>query len=278
MNKIGYQYYANIAGYDLDTYVEYKVQANDTVGNWATSTIDAYTVVDTISPTISLLTEVSDTGQNVVVPIEAEITDAGEVKQVLLSYSLDTGVTFANQSMSNTTSTWTGSIPMGLVGESVHFSIYAEDQSGNWTIPPMYSYLVNDVIAPKVNFTIISYSVNQTDMLHIEVEITDDSDLLSVVMRFTVDDWQNESELLLSSKDGVWVAEIQVIDAAMTMQYQIVVEDTAHNVYESPLMFYTLVHKTDQISPLNTALVATGSAGIGVVAILLLLYLKKRNG
>ncbi len=278
MNKIGYQYYANIAGYDLDTYVEYKVQANDTVGNWATSTIDAYTVVDTGSPTISLLTEVSDTGQNVVVPIEAEITDAGGVKQVLLSYSLDSGVTFANQSMSNTTSTWTGLIPMGLVGESVHFSIYAEDQSGNWAISPMYSYLVNDVIAPKVNFTIISYSVNQTDMLHIEVEITDDSDLLSVVMRFTVDNWQNESELVLSSQEGVWVAEIQIIDSAMTLQYQIVVEDTAHNVYESPVMFYTLVHRTDQISPLTTALVATGSAGIGVVAVLLLLYLKKRNG
>ncbi|MGY5859743.1 MAG: FG-GAP-like repeat-containing protein [Candidatus Thorarchaeota archaeon] len=277
MNSEGYLYSAFIPGHDLGTFIEYKVQANDTVGNWGISPIDAYSVVDCVEPTISLLTELSDAGQNEVVPIEVEVADPGGVKQVLLCYSLDSGLTFTNRSMGNVSGIWSSSIPMGVVGESVYFSIYAEDQSGNWELSQLYSYQIIDVLAPNVLIIITSNNSNQTETLGVEVEVTDDSDILSVVMRYTVDNWKNESELALDFQDGVWVIQIGFVDSTMTLQYRIVVEDAAHNIYESGIMFYTIVHTPYQAPPLDLALVAVSSGGIGVAIILIILFVRRKQ-
>jgi len=278
MNKVGYLYSAFIPGQDFGTFAEYRVQANDTVGNWGVSQIEAYTVIDCIGPIISIQTELSIQGQNVVVPIEVSVTDPGGVNQVLLCYSLDSGNTFTNISMGNVSGIWSASIPMGIVGESVYFSIYAEDQSGNWEISQLYSYQIIDVLAPNVLISITSDSSNQTETLTVEIEVTDDSEILSVLIRYTIDDWNNESELALDFQDGVWKIEIGFVDSNMILQYRIVVEDTAHNIYESGIMFYTIVHSPYQAPPLDFALVTVVSGGIGVTAILIILYLRRRTG
>jgi len=275
MNKEGYVYTAYIIGQGIGTFVEYRVQANDTVGNWGISQIEAYSVIDHIGPIISLQTELSAQGQNVVVLIEVGVVDPGGVNQVLLCYSLNSGATFTNISMGNVSGTWSASIPMGLVGESVFFSIYAEDQSRNWEISQLYSYQIIDVLAPNVHISITS---NQTDTLTVELEMTDDSEILSVLIKYTTDDWGNESELALHFQDGVWVAQLQFNYSSMNLQYRIVAEDTAHNIYESGIMFYTIVHSYNQTSPLDLALVAVTSGGIGVAAILIILYLRRRTG
>jgi len=278
MNKVGYLYSAFILGQDFGTFVEYRVQANDTVGNWGVSQIEAYTVIDCIGPIISLQTELSTQGQNVVVPIEVGVADPGGVNQVLLCYSLNSESTFTNISMGNVSGTWSASIPMGLVGESVYFSIYAEDQSGNWEISQLYSYEIIDVLAPNVLISVTSDSSNETKTLKVEVEVTDDSEILSVLMRFTIDDWGNESELVLDFQDGVWSITIGFVDSAITLQYRIVVEDTAHNIYESAIMFYTIVYTPYQAPPLDVVLVIATSGGIGITAILIILYLRRRTG
>ena len=167
---------------------------------------------------------------------------------------------------------------MGVVGESVYFSIYAEDQSGNWEISQLYSYQIIDVLAPNVQISITTDSSNQTETLTVKVEITDDSEILSVLMRYTVDNWGNESELTLDFQDGVWKIQIGFVDSAMTLQYRIVVEDAAHNIYESGIMFYTIVHSFYQTPPLDLALVAVTSGGIGVTIILIILYVRKKQG
>ncbi|MHA1390595.1 MAG: hypothetical protein ACTSR9_19460, partial [Candidatus Thorarchaeota archaeon] len=149
-------------------------------------------------------TELSTQGQNVAVPIEVGVTDPGGVNQVLLCYSLNSGFIFTNISMSNISGIWSSSIPMGLVGESVYFSIYAEDQSGNWEKSQSYSYQIIDVLIPNVLISITSDSSNETETLKVEVEVNDDSEILSVLMRYTVDDWGNESELALNFQDRVW--------------------------------------------------------------------------
>ena len=277
MNEAGFLYSAFIPGQDFGTFVEYRVQANDTVGNWGVSQVEAYTVIDGIGPIISLQTELSTQGQNVVVPIEVGVTDLGGVNQVLLCYSLDSGFTFTNISMGNVSGIWSASIPMGIVGESVYFSIYAEDQSGNWKNSQLYSYQIIDVLAPNVLISITSDSSNETKTLKVEVEVTDDSEILSVLMRFTIDDWGNESELVLDFQDGVWEIQIWFVDSALTLQYRIMVEDTAHNIYESGIMFYTIVHTPYQAPPLDFALVGVTSGGIGVAAILILLYVRKKR-
>jgi len=277
MNKVGDLYSAFIQGQDFGYFVEYRVQAYDSVGNWDVSQIEAYTVTDCVSPIISLQTELSTQGQNVVVPIEVDVADAGGVKQVLLCYSLDSGTTFTNRSMDNILGIWSASIPMGVVGESVYLSIYAEDQSGNWEISQLYSYQIIDVLAPNVQISITTDSSNQTETLTVKVEITDDSEILSVLMRYTVDNWGNESELTLDFQDGVWEIQIGFVDSAMTLQYRIVVEDVAHNIYESGTMFYTIVHSLYQASPLDFTLVAVTSGGIGVAIILIILYVRKKQ-
>lgn len=278
MNKIGYLYFAFIPEQDFGTYVEYRVQANDTVGNWGISQIDSYTVIDCVGPIISLQTELSTQGQNVVVPIAVGVVDPGGVNQVLLCYSLNSGSTFTNISMGNISGTWSASIPMGSVGESVYFSIYAVDQSGNWEKSQLYSYQILDVLAPIVDISITSNSSNQTDTLIVELEITDDSEVLSALMRYTTDDWGNESELALTYQDGIWTVQLGIVDSEVTLQYRIVVEDSAHNIYESGIMFYTIVHSYYQTPPLDLALIAVTSGGVGVAAILIILYLRRRPG
>ncbi len=279
MNKEGHLYSASISGQDLGIFVEYRVQANDTVGNWGISSVEAYTVIDCVNPTISLLTELTDTGQNEVVEIQVEVDDSGGVKQVLLCYSLDSGITFTNTSMGNVSGVWTASIPLGIVGESVYFSIYAEDQAGNWENSQLYTYLIIDVLSPNVIITITPLSSNQTEALKVEVEISDDSEILNVQMRYSVDNWANESELSLELQDGVWAIQIEIIGTAVTIQYQIVVEDSAHNIYESGIMFYTLVQSPYQggALDLNSALVAITSGGIGVASVLIILFLRRRQ-
>ncbi|MHA1423317.1 MAG: LamG-like jellyroll fold domain-containing protein [Candidatus Thorarchaeota archaeon] len=278
MNKVGYLYSALIPEQDFGTFVEYRVQANDTVGNWGVSQIEAYTVIDCTGPIISLQTELSTQGQNVAVPIEVGVTDPGGVNQVLLCYSLNSGFIFTNISMSNISGIWSSSIPMGLVGESVYFSIYAEDQSGNWEKSQSYSYQIIDVLIPNVLISITSDSSNETETLKVEVEVNDDSEILSVLMRYTVDDWGNESELALNFQDRVWSITIGFVDSAMTLQYRIVVEDIAHNIYESGIMFYTIVHTPYQAPHLDVVLVIATSCGIGIAAILIILYLRRRTG
>ncbi len=279
MNKEGHLYSASISGQDLGIFVEYRVQANDTVGNWGISSVEAYTVIDCVNPTISLLTELTDTGQNEVVEIQVEVDDSGGVKQVLLCYSLDSGITFTNTSMGNVSGVWTASIPLGIVGESVYFSIYAEDQAGNWENSQLYTYLIIDVLSPNVIITITPLSSNQTEALKVEVEISDDSEILNVQMRYSVDNWANESELSLELQDGVWAIQIEIIGTAVTIQYQIVVEDSAHNIYESGIIFYTLVQSPypDSALALNSALVVITSGGIGVAAVLIILFLRRRQ-
>ncbi|MCK4566603.1 MAG: hypothetical protein KAU48_04760, partial [Candidatus Thorarchaeota archaeon] len=59
----------------------------------------------------------------------------------------------------------------------------------------------------------------------------------------------------------------------------IVVEDSAHNIYESGIMFYTLVQSPypDSALALNSALVAITSGGIGVASVLIILFLRRRQ-
>jgi len=167
---------------------------------------------------------------------------------------------------------------MGFVGESVYFSIYAVDQSGNWEKSQSYSYQIVDVLAPNVDISLTSHSSNQTDTLIVELEISDDSEILSALMKYTTDDWGNESELSLTYHDGLWTAQLGIVDSEVTLQYRIVVEDSAHNIYESGIMFYSIVHSYYQTSPLDLVLVAISSGGVGVAAILIILYLRRRPG
>jgi hypothetical protein len=278
MTKISSLYFAYILGQEFGTYVEYKVSANDTVGNWGLSQLETYTVMDFSGPSIVLLTERSSAGQNEVVPVEVDVSDSGGVNQVLLCYSLNSGETYVNISMGQHSGHWSASIPMGIVGESVYYSIYAEDQSGNWELSQLYSYQIIDVIAPNIHITITYDNSNQTETLAVVVEVIDDSEILSVLMRYTIDDWANESEFALDFQDGVWAIQIGFVDSAMTLQYRIVVEDTAHNIYESGIMFYTIVHSPYQAPPLDFALVVATSGGIGVVIIFIILYVRKKQG
>jgi hypothetical protein len=273
MIKISYLYFAHIAGQDFGTYVEYRVSANDTVGNWGISQIETYTVMDFSGPSISLLTDRSSAGQNEVVPIEVDVSDSGGVNQVLLCYSLNSGGTYTNISMGQHSGHWSASIPMGVVGEWIYFRIFAEDQAGNWGSSQMHIYQIVDVIAPNVIISIKPLRSGQSGIFRIQVEVTDDSDILSLQMRYSIDDWMNESVLLLEQHDGIWTGELLLQSSNITVQFRIVVEDIAHNVYESCIMMYALVQVPSLFDP-ATVIVASG--GIGLAVVLLIVYLRKR--
>ncbi len=273
MMKISYLYFAHISGQDFDTHVEYRVSANDTVGNWGFSEIMSYTVMDLSGPSISMITEIASAGQDQVVPIEVDVSDAGGVKQVILSYSLDSGETYTNISMGQYNGHWSNSIPRGSVGEWVYYGIFAEDQAGNWGISQWYIYQIIDVIAPKLTITVTPQSSGQAGIFMIQVEVKDDSDLLSLQIRYSVDNWMNESILSLERLNGVWTGEIQLQSPSIIVQYRIVVEDASHNIYESCIMMLALIQTPPSFDP---APVMVASGGIGIAAILLVLYLRKR--
>ena len=145
--------------YDWDTTkladgsYEVKLLVKDRAGNvYSTRVI---VTVDNTEPTIgepSISPEAPTEGDTVIVKVN--VTDAlSGLREVILSYSTDGGITWTNITMTlGPEGYYTATIPGQPAGTTVSYKIYACDIAGNWARSPTYSYTVKAKPTPITTY------------------------------------------------------------------------------------------------------------------------------
>jgi hypothetical protein len=108
---------------------------------WVGSVLEQ--TVDTIAPSIGSISQSPtnpDSSDSVTVSVE--VTDAGGVSQVILSYSTDGGTSWSNHTMTPANGNYEYEIPAQPEDTSVQYKIFAVDSSGNWAVSSTISYQV----------------------------------------------------------------------------------------------------------------------------------------
>lgn len=164
MNRYGDVFNATIPTQPFDTTVQYKVHANDTVGNWTESDTYFYTIVDLVAPEV--VVELNPTCPYPYVPFDvtradepvcvtANVTEpvnASGVAQVLLSYRVGGGAWWnTTMTYNETSSLWTTIIPGQLGNTTIEFSITAYDHAENTITTSIRSYSVKSLIIGDLN-------------------------------------------------------------------------------------------------------------------------------
>jgi len=156
MTKVDDTFNATIPHQPYGTLVQYMVYANDTNGNWYTSSTHSYTASDTFPPEI---VEVNWTPEepsaNDTVKVAANITepaDANGVSRVLFSFR-DCFGQWWNTTMTydGVSALWSVIIPQQPHNTTVQFQIAAYDKAGNMAIRENDAYTV----VPEFSSTII---------------------------------------------------------------------------------------------------------------------------
>ncbi len=122
---------------DEGTNVTYKAYANDSLGNWATSSVYSYITerFDQEGPVITLWYSPDEPDPGDEIMVYAAVGDPSDVAEVYLSVSYD-GNTWTNQSMTydEETTIYMKSIGSLLIGQTVYLKVYASDTLGNWAV------------------------------------------------------------------------------------------------------------------------------------------------
>ncbi|NWG11310.1 hypothetical protein HXY33_06160 [Candidatus Bathyarchaeota archaeon] len=156
MNKFDYVFNATIPSQPHGTFVQYRIYANDTNGNWVISSTHSYVVSDTIPPEI---VEISWTpeepSQDDTVKVAANISepvDGSGVDKVLFSFK-DSFGQWWNTTMTydDASGLWNVIIPQQPHNTTVQFYIIAYDNVGNTAVGEHYFY----AILPEFSFTTI---------------------------------------------------------------------------------------------------------------------------
>jgi len=107
-----------------------------------------YRLLDVTPPAIgtpSMSPEQPVEGEDVEISVNVTDTTSGVIK-VILSYSIDEGITWINTTMTNVSNnTYKAIIPAQAAGTTVLYKIYACDKAGNWAKSPEYSYTVKSI-------------------------------------------------------------------------------------------------------------------------------------
>ncbi len=208
----------------IDTLVFYRVYSNDTYGNWNVSVTFNYTVRDGEGPTLTIIHTPINPDDTMSVVVNVSATDPSGVNQVILSYSLDGGVSWTNVSMTLNVN-WTAEISPNSAGTNVTYKIYAEDNEGNWAVSSLYYYLIVDNTPPTIeNIAYEPVVPNDHEPVTILVNATDTSGISQAILSYSIDggaSWANITMILNAS----WTADIPTQSAGVQVLFKIYMED-----------------------------------------------------
>jgi parallel beta-helix repeat protein len=214
------------------TDVDYRVSASDSLGNWATSVIESYTVLrhDMEGPEILVAISPLIPYDNSSVTVSAVITDESGVEQAILSCSIDEQATWVNSTMILIEGAWTGHLSQYDGGTRVFYRVYSEDGAGNWasTDPQLYVVLLSDTEGPQIGAShfplvpLVGYAVT------VNATVSDTSGVEQVVLSYTTDGmtWMNASMI---QQESFWVGAIPGQSSGTEVSYRVYAEDARGN-------------------------------------------------
>ena len=146
MNQEGYTFNATIPTQPYDTFVQYRIYANDTNGNWADSDLFSYTVADFVEPQIETSQNPVQPRANQIVNVLANViepVDASGVKTVLFSYRVNSGQWWNTTMVFNETlQQYECTMPGQQASDLVEYYVRAQDNAVNENTTETFSYVV----------------------------------------------------------------------------------------------------------------------------------------
>jgi hypothetical protein len=176
------RYYYENSYVDLGTHT-FTIWAQDTNGNFGSAT-GSFVIVDTIPPVIAH-NPVTSANLGVVIPITANVTDAGTIASVTLYYMNVGDIVYQNTAMVlGVGDEYSASIPAQTLTGDVRYYIEAADSATNSALNPStgyYTILIIDSMPPIITNPIADPStVESGEDTTISANVTDDSGITEV--------------------------------------------------------------------------------------------------
>ncbi|MHA1312677.1 MAG: hypothetical protein ACTSRB_02060 [Candidatus Helarchaeota archaeon] len=187
------------------------------------------------------------------VNITVYITDNSSVSHVFIEYNHSSFIEQHEMyplSGSQDNGTWWYVIPAFAYNTTISYRIKANDTSDVWNQSEIYTYIVNDTVAPEFdNFVYVPTlaNVNYDDSVQVNVTInnpTNSSTLDSIILKF-----QNSSgwhDILASNVSSIWMATIPSHAYNEMVSFHFWANDTAGNENQTELKSYIV---RDNIKP-----------------------------
>jgi hypothetical protein len=216
---------------------QYTIWANDTSGNWNSSSGHSFTIQDT---TLSVITNVLDipdpqeTGGNV--NISCDVTDNIGVNRVWLNISLPGGG-FSNVTMDTGSSNqWFHNstfAPLGLY----QYAIWVNDTSGNWNSSSGHSFTIEDTTLPVISNVLDFPDPQETGGdVNISCDVTDNVGLDEIWLNISLPGGGFSNVTMDPGAGNQWFINNTYVLLGM-YQYTVWVIDTSGNLNSSSGQF-----------------------------------------
>lgn len=238
----------------------YTIYARDAAGNMA-SVNSAFSIVDSVAPSITNINVPSDIVEHDTVRITCEVTDnVDDAANITVSITVDG--TQHPMSFTGSNNVFEYTITDVAYGEHT-FTISATDSTGNTATSDEQTFSAADAQTPEIdegNSTIPSEGTLGEDMTF-SVALQDD-DPMTVTLYYTVDNGNETSVVMTQDADGNYVATIKV-DSGSSLTYRIVADDGQSAPTTVASGTITLTEK----STISTAMLA----GIGILLLIIII-------
>ena len=140
-------YFADDTTIHLGTFPSITVSSDEHTINATMSTgydqmVSLSVINDITPPEVVLSQSPSYPTSSDAVQVNAVVTDQSPMSYVILSYSVNSGATWTNVTMTQDSGKWSASISAQPVGTQVQYKVYAEDGFGNSAVTGIQMYVV----------------------------------------------------------------------------------------------------------------------------------------
>jgi len=182
------------------------------------------------------------------VTVSANVTDPN-LDTVLLSYTFNS--TWHNISMIETSDSFRAPIVAQPYNTTVQYRIYANDTEGNWTKSAIYSYVVNDYVAPDIDAewnptnpppltpSSVPRQGEEVAVTASMLEPIGASRVIEAELRYRVNGWAwRNTTMQYNETNSLWTNIIPGHAGNSTIEFYITAQDEAGNTGTSTIYIY----------------------------------------
>lgn len=246
MSESGNIFEAIIPGQSEETTVYFSISATDNENETTESSVYQYTVQSNPNqaPEIENIDFVPVIpGENETVNVSADITDDEEVSiaQIIWGYSADN----LNNSvdMSNSSDTYSGTIPGQAAETIVYFKVQATDNESESSISGLYQYQVagSSNLPPQIsNVNFEPQEPYELEDVSVTAIINDDSEVSFAKVFWGLSESNLVNELNMVQSSNMFTTTIPGQDANLTVYFKVVATDDEDESSESEIFEYTV--------------------------------------
>ena len=241
MSPINEKTYSGIIpAFPENTFVKFKIFANDSCGNYAISDEYSYTVRDITPPTISNVTYSPESpAEYEEVTVTVQVIDSSGILKVILTYIVDSVKTNITMQKLNET-LYTAVIPGYQASIEVCFMIFANDTWGNYIYSETYCYTVADTTPPSIcDVTWFPENPLPDQSVNVTVKVCDNVEVDTVILSYRVNG-EISNITMVPLQGSMYYALIPPQCENVTVYFKIIANDTSGNLNETKEYFYTV--------------------------------------